>query len=58
MVSFVSTSCSYKVMEGFFSNFEFVFKLAIGQNQKNIQQGCVYVSEVGEAFVLISIPSS
>ena len=48
-------------MERFFSNLEFVFVFELlTENQKifNNKQGWVYVSEVGEAFVLIITRSS
>ena len=51
----------YKLMERFFSNLEFVFVFELlTENPKifNNKQGWVYVSEVGEAFVLISTRSS
>ena len=51
----------YKLMEIFFSNLEFVFVFELlTENPKifNNKQGWVYVSEVGEAFVLISTRSS
>ena len=51
----------FKLMERFFSNLEFVFVFELlTENPKifNNKQGWVYVSEVGEAFVLISTRSS
>ena len=51
----------YKLMERFFSNLEFVFVIELlTENPKifNNKQGWVYVSEMGEAFVLISTRSS